>query len=94
LLVFGVLLWAEKRFRFRNGQTFALYVALYTFGRIWFEALRVDEATRIFGIRFNLLLSIALCIGSTIWFVWLARHKSPAQTVAQSVPEPTPGNTP
>jgi prolipoprotein diacylglyceryl transferase len=94
LLVFGVLLWAEKRFRFRNGQTFALYVALYTFGRIWFEALRVDEATRIFGVRFNLLLSIALCVGSTIWFVWLARHKTTEQTVAEPVPEPAPGNTP
>ncbi len=83
LFVFGFLIWAERRFRFRRGQTFALYVAMYTFGRIWFEALRVDDATRIFGIRFNLLLSIVLCAGSTIWFVWLGRR-------APVAPEPAP----
>ena len=43
--------------RLKRGQVFALYVAMYTFGRIWFEALRIDDATRIFGVRFNLLLS-------------------------------------
>jgi prolipoprotein diacylglyceryl transferase len=80
LLVFGTLIWAERRFRFRRGQTFALYVALYTFGRIWFEWLRVDDASKIFGVRFNLLLSVVLCIGSTIWFVWLGRHHAPDAT--------------
>jgi prolipoprotein diacylglyceryl transferase len=85
LLAFGILIWAERRFRFRRGQTFALYVALYTFGRIWFEALRVDEATKIFGVRFNLLLSIFLCAGSTIWFVWLGRRAPRAPDVAPSV---------
>jgi prolipoprotein diacylglyceryl transferase len=85
LLVFGVLLWAERRFRFRRGQTFALYVALYTFGRIWFEALRVDDATKLFGIRFNLMLSVVLCVGSTIWFVWLGRRAPGATEPAPSV---------
>jgi prolipoprotein diacylglyceryl transferase len=74
LLVFGTIVWTERRFGLRRGQAFALYVAMYTFGRIWFEALRIDEATRIFGIRFNLLLSVVLCVGSTIWFVWLGRR--------------------
>jgi prolipoprotein diacylglyceryl transferase len=85
LLAFVILIWAERHFRFRRGQTFALYVALYTFGRIWFEALRVDEATKIFGVRFNLLLSIVLCAGSTIWFVWLGRRAPGAPEVAPSV---------
>ena len=47
---------------------------LYTFGRIWFEWLRVDEATRLFGVRFNLLLSVALCVGGLVWFIWLRRR--------------------
>ena len=47
-----------------KGQAFALYVAMYTFGRIWFEWLRIDAASKMFGIRFNLLLSAALCIGA------------------------------
>ena len=59
------------------GQTFALYVAMYTFGRVWFEWMRVDAASKIFGIRFNLLLSAALCVASTIWFVRLGRREQP-----------------
>ncbi len=74
LLVFGIIVWAERRRALRKGQAFALYVALYTFGRIWFEALRVDKATHVFGIRFNLLMSVVLCVGATIWFVWLGRR--------------------
>jgi prolipoprotein diacylglyceryl transferase len=77
LFVFGAIVWAERRFRMRKGQSFALYVAMYTFGRIWFEALRIDEASRIFGVRFNLLLSAALCVFGTVWFVWLGRHGTP-----------------
>ena len=49
---------------------------MYTFGRIWFEALRIDDATRIFGVRFNLLLSIVLCGFGIVWFVWLGRRPS------------------
>jgi prolipoprotein diacylglyceryl transferase len=74
LLVFGIIVWAERRRALCKGQAFALYVALYTFGRIWFEALRVDKATHVFGIRFNLLMSVVLCVGATIWFVWLGRR--------------------
>lgn len=72
--VFGAIVWAERRFTLRKGQAFAMYVAMYTFGRIWFEALRIDEASRIFGVRFNLLLSIVLCAFATGWFVWLGRR--------------------
>ena len=32
------------------------------FGRVFFEWMRVDPASRIFGIRFNLLLSAVLCV--------------------------------
>src|SRR5262249_8635366 len=89
LAVFGILLWAEKRFHFKRGQTFALYIALYTFGRVWFEALRVDEASKIFGIRFNLLLSAALCVlGVVLFIVCGRRDEIPAP------PESAPGASP
>ena len=42
---------------------------MYTFGRIFFEWMRADPASKIFGIRFNLLLSArALCVVATISF--------------------------
>jgi len=74
LLVVGLIMLAERRGQLRKGQAFAMYVCLYTLGRTEFEALRIDKATRIFGIRFNLLLSAALCIGGAASFVWLARQ--------------------
>jgi prolipoprotein diacylglyceryl transferase len=90
LAVFGVLIWAEKRYHFRRGQTFALYIALYAFGRIWFEALRVDEASKIFGIRFNLLLSAALCVFGIAWFVWLGHRPRPSDEQVPDVPAEEP----
>jgi prolipoprotein diacylglyceryl transferase len=80
LLVFGTIVFVERRYPLKRGQVFALYVAMYTFGRIWFEWLRIDDATRIFGVRFNLLLSIVLCIFGTVWFVWLGRRPQDAST--------------
>jgi prolipoprotein diacylglyceryl transferase len=74
LLVFGLLVWAERRFPFREGQTFVLYVALYTFGRFFFELMRSDPASRLFGVRFNALLSAVLCITATAWFIVLSRR--------------------
>jgi prolipoprotein diacylglyceryl transferase len=93
LLVFGLLVWAERRFRFRDGQTVALYVALYTFGRFFFELMRSDPATRLFGVRFNALLSAVLCITATAWFVVLSgRDRDPGHIgeAAKDLDAPTP----
>jgi len=75
LLVAGAIIWAERNRGLHRGQALALYLSLYTFGRTFFEALRVDPASEVFGIRFNLLLSAAICIGAAAWFVWLGRHQ-------------------
>jgi phosphatidylglycerol---prolipoprotein diacylglyceryl transferase len=75
LLVAGAIIWAERRRGLHRGQALAMYLSLYTFGRTFFEWLRVDPASEIFGIRFNLLLSAVVCIGSALWFVWLGRHE-------------------
>jgi prolipoprotein diacylglyceryl transferase len=88
LLVFGTIVFVERRYPLKRGQVFALYVAMYTFGRIWFEWLRIDDATRIFGIRFNLLLSIVLCVFGAVWFVWLGRRPQAASPDTQGVAEP------
>jgi prolipoprotein diacylglyceryltransferase len=87
-LVFATIVFVERRFTLKRGQAFALYVTMYTFGRIWFEALRIDDATRIFGVRFNLLLSILLSVFGAVWFVWLGRRPQPASPEAHGVAEP------
>jgi prolipoprotein diacylglyceryl transferase len=77
LAVFGALLWAEHRFRMRKGQTFALYVMLYCFGRFWFENLRIDPAHHVFGLRINAWVSIGVFLAGLAWFLWLGRHAEP-----------------
>jgi prolipoprotein diacylglyceryl transferase len=84
VFVAGTIVFLERRRRLHRGQAFALYSSMYTFGRVFFEALRSDPATEVFGIRFNLLLSAALCVLSALWFVWLGRR----QPMAVSAREP------
>ena len=57
LLVCAVLLWVGRRFRMRPPALFFLYVALYTFGRFWFELLRIDPAHHILGVRVNVFVA-------------------------------------
>jgi prolipoprotein diacylglyceryl transferase len=87
LLVFFTIVWLERTRGLRKGQAFFLYVAMYTFGRIFFEWLRVDPASKVFGIRFNLLLSAALCVIGIVGFVRTGR-----QTGAEAAPTEVQGS--
>jgi hypothetical protein len=75
----ALLLLLDKRFKFRRGMLFWLYVAFYTLGRIWIEMLRIDDAEMIslFGLtaRLNVWTSALLFVASLVIFVLLARHK-------------------
>jgi len=82
LLMVGMLLWAERAFRFKRGQTTALYIALYTFGRFFFENMRSDPATEIGPLRVNAWVSIVLFVGAVVWFVWLGRRPDGTYPVA------------
>jgi prolipoprotein diacylglyceryl transferase len=96
LAIFGILLLVEHRARLKFGQTFALYVALYTFARFFFENMRIDPAHEIAGMRLNAWVAIVVCLFGIAWFVWLGRHE-PAQRRPGDGPVPdvdTPANTP
>jgi prolipoprotein diacylglyceryl transferase len=75
LAIVGILLLVERRARLKIGQTFALYVALYTFARFFFENLRIDPAHEIAGMRLNAWVSILVFLLGVGWFVWLGRHE-------------------
>jgi hypothetical protein len=87
------LVRAERRFGFKRGQTFALYVSLYCIERFFMELLRVDEASKLFGVRFNALLSIVLAVGGAIVFVALGRRGSRAEAAATATPSVAPDPT-
>ena len=50
-----------------SGDIFALYVAGYTAGRLWIEALRIDEANYILGLRLNIWVSIIVFTAAVIY---------------------------
>lgn len=56
------LLWADKKFTLGHGRVFALYGALYCSARGLIETMRIDEATKILGIRINVFTAIILGI--------------------------------
>jgi prolipoprotein diacylglyceryl transferase len=71
LLVFGVLIALDRRFKFGHGRMLALYVMGYTLGRGWIEMLRIDtvELSDVHGLRFNVWTSIVLFIVAAVYFV-------------------------
>ena len=76
-LLLAAILFVDRRFRLRRGQMTALYFAGYTFGRFFFENLRVDPAEEILGLRVNAWVTLILFVASSAWFVWLARRGRP-----------------
>ena len=76
--VAGVVVWAERRFRLGGGRAFALYVAVYTVGRAWIEALRVDHANHILGLRLNDWTSLIIFLAA-VAYLW--RGPRPARDV-------------
>jgi prolipoprotein diacylglyceryl transferase len=71
LLVYVV----ERRFHPRPPGLFALYIALYSFGRFWIELVRVDPANHILGLRVNTWVSGLVCVAGLVWF-WLSQRTS------------------
>ncbi|MDQ1058023.1 prolipoprotein diacylglyceryl transferase [Arthrobacter globiformis] len=74
-----ILLALDRRFHFRRGRLFWLYAMYYTLGRVWIEAMRIDDAEQIslFGIttRLNVWTSIFVFVAALAVFIVLGRRK-------------------
>ncbi len=96
-----VVLWAERRWHLARGRTFALYVAVYTVGRAWIEALRIDTAHRFFGLRLNDYVSVvvfAIAVGFLIrrrgqQETWVPPGAEPQDDEAGAADEAVPHET-
>jgi len=73
--VAALVIWADRRFRLGHGRAFALYVAGYTAGRVWIEALRIDTANEILGLRLNVWTSVIVLLLAVGYFVVSARRR-------------------
>ena len=76
VIVAVALLWADRRFRLGRGKVFALYIALYGFGRFFTEGIRLDYSYDTFGpIRFNQAVAALICIFGVALLVWLVKKR-------------------
>ena len=70
-----VLLLVERRFDLRPGNLFALYVFLYSIGRVWIELLRIDPSHELAGVRLNVYVAAVAIVLSAAFFVWRERSR-------------------
>ncbi|MET0839603.1 MAG: prolipoprotein diacylglyceryl transferase [Marmoricola sp.] len=76
----ALLLHLDRRYRLGYGRVFAIYVMIYTAGRGWIEALRIDtiELNDVLGLRWGVWMSIILFVGAAVYFVVVGRrHPAP-----------------
>jgi prolipoprotein diacylglyceryl transferase len=75
----AILLALDRKFNFRRSRLFWLYAMYYTLGRVWIEAMRIDDAEQIslFGIttRLNVWTSIFVFLAALAAFILLGRRK-------------------
>ena len=69
------LIYFDRKYKIGHGRLFALYVSLYSLGRLFIENLRIDEARLILGFRFNVFTSLVVIVGGLIYFVISNRSK-------------------
>ena len=78
--VAALVIWADRRFRLGHGRAFALYVAAYTVGRGWIEALRIDPAHDVLGLRLNDWTSLLVFLGAVSYLVISSRLRPGRET--------------
>jgi prolipoprotein diacylglyceryl transferase len=89
VLVAFVLVRADRRFTMGHGRVFALYVTLYSLGRVFWESLRIDSANTFFGIRLNVFTALLVMVGGIVYIVVSARLRPGRET-----PEELQGHAP
>lgn len=70
----ALLVYLDRRFKFTAGRAFWLYVMLYTAGRVWIEALRIDTVNNIGPFRLNVWTSIIVFTLGAVMF-WRLRKR-------------------
>ena len=85
LIGVAVILYLERKFRLRFGQTLGVYLIWYGLGRSFFESIRIDPSEIYFGIRTNVWAALAaIALGLVI--ILVQRHRHPGLELSPYVP--------
>lgn len=66
LAVVALIFWLDRRKVLKRGKLIWVYTGGYALGRLWIEALRIDNATEIAGVRVNIWTMSAVLIASIL----------------------------
>jgi len=69
-----------KSFVKNKGDVFALYICGYTLGRLWIEAIRIDDANYILGLRLNIWVSLIVISSSVMYLIHSNRRGNLSNT--------------
>ncbi|RYZ25846.1 MAG: prolipoprotein diacylglyceryl transferase, partial [Propionibacteriaceae bacterium] len=83
----------DRRFRLGHGKAFALYVLLYTAGRFWIEALRIDTVNEVGGFRLNNYTSAIVFVGAALVLAWLVKNRPGREDVVEDPAADATGTT-
>jgi len=71
----AALIWLGRKLQLEWGKVFALYLIVYSTGRVWIEAIRIDPSEIILGLRINIWSALTgIAIGVVIYLVQTRRH--------------------
>ena len=71
----ALLLAADRKFNLRWGKMMGMYLAYYSIGRVWIEAIRIDPSEILLGLRVNIWSAIAgVALGLAIILIQSKRH--------------------
>ena len=62
----------------RPGSLLAVYACGYGLGRLWIEAVRIDPASLLWGVRVNIWMSLALIVISVLYLL-ITRYRTPTR---------------
>ncbi len=74
----GFLIWIDRTGRLKKGMVLPLYILGYGIGRFVVEAVRIDPATLILGIRVNHWVSGGAVLLSILALVFLFKNAAPS----------------
>jgi prolipoprotein diacylglyceryl transferase len=77
LALAGLLIALDRKRILRPGNLFVLYVGGYALGRLWVEALRIDPASVVLGLRVNIWMSLLTIAGVVVVLVVRGLRRQP-----------------
>lgn len=69
-----LIIWLGRRVRLDHWRAFAMYLMLYTAGRLVTELLRIDPVNHIAGLRLNVWTTLIVFTGGAVLFWWGSRR--------------------